>query len=136
MSRRSALRRPEHPLAGRSGRVKRARLNLYDALDGADAPCHWCERPLVWRVALDVRGTQADDLCVDHLDGDILNDDPLNLVPSCRGCNGNRDRYRTERQCEWCDGDFMPRRPESRFCSVSCSVQRQWAEGRGWSCKP
>lgn len=77
-----------HPLADTRGRVHLHRMVLWDKLDGKGAPCYWCQRDLVWRRS---RGG-ADTLNADHLDGDQQNNDPNNLVPSCRGCNGNRGR--------------------------------------------
>jgi hypothetical protein len=46
-------------------------------------PCHWCNRMLTWGV----------DLQVDHLDNDKLNNDPHNLLPSCRACNVARSDW-------------------------------------------
>lgn len=101
-----------HPLAGSSGKVRRARLVLFDALGGHGAPCHWCGRVLEWysgKAAL----TAPDSLCADHLDGNTQNDVPANLVPACRGCNTAR---------------AFP------SAGTTCSVQgcRRVAIARGW----
>lgn len=81
---------PSHPLAGKSGRVRRARLVLFEKLGGGDAGCHWCGVELVWRSRGD--GWAADALCTDHLNRDTQDDEPANLVPACRTCNANRHR--------------------------------------------
>ena len=93
---------PDHPLAagsrqrlhGRKMRVSYPRFVLWEKLEGESSVCHWCGRHLVWA---NKRGG-ADTLCVDHLDGDRRNDSSENLVPSCRGCNGNRGRRIYERE--------------------------------------
>lgn len=110
-----------HPLATKSHTVRVHRLVLWEKLDGQDAPCHWCQRPLVWRVS---QGGD-DTLVSDHLDGDILNNSPENLVPACRGCNGNRTQWKSPRPCEWCQELFLPARPESRHCSQSCAQRHR-----------
>lgn len=74
---------PDHPLADGRGTVLEHRLVLWNKLEGKDAPCHWCRKPLSWKKRT---------LCVDHLDEDITNNDPDNLVPACRPCNANRNR--------------------------------------------
>jgi hypothetical protein len=53
-------------------------------------PCHWCGTAVTWGV----------DLEADHVDYDRLNNDPVNLVPSCHGCNTRRaqDRVTSEQR--------------------------------------
>lgn len=75
-----------HPLTGSgelSGRAFEHRVVLWNTLgcNSLDCahPCHWCGKTLTWV-----------NLKADHLDGDRLNNDPANLVPSCNGCNIKR----------------------------------------------
>lgn len=77
---------PGHPLADRTGAVKYSRWVLYEKLDGQDAPCHFCRRPLVWITPI-----YGDRIVADHIDGNPLNSVPENLEPACRGCNANRE---------------------------------------------
>lgn len=74
-----------HPTAPSGGKVLVHRVVLHDALEGANAPCHWCSRPLRWDAPFG-----PDFLCVDHLDGVRTNNDVANLVPACRDCNTYR----------------------------------------------
>lgn len=72
-----------HPLASRVGHLKRARKVLYDAIGPGPHECHWnCGKLLEWGG--------HDGIYADHLDGDVSNDDPENLVPSCNPCNARR----------------------------------------------
>jgi hypothetical protein len=79
--------RPGHPLAQADRYVPEHRLVLWESLAGADAPCHWCAEPVSWALKWP-RDRWA--LVVDHLDGDKLNNDIGNLVPSCNPCNSTR----------------------------------------------
>lgn len=83
--------RPDHPLVGRTGKVRRARLVLFDKLEGRDAPCHWCGLPLRWCV-IKIKESPPDSLYADHLNRDTTDDRPENLVPACLPCNSNRHR--------------------------------------------
>ena len=69
-----------HPIATASGGLPEHRAVLYAKLNGQDAPCHWCERPLTWKVDLDT----------DHLNSVRDDNAPDNLVPSCAQCNSAR----------------------------------------------
>jgi len=74
-----------HPMAYRDGTVLEHVKVLYDKIGPGEHRCHWgCGRMLSWRGEIE--------LVVDHLDNDILNNDPDNLVPSCRGENWARGR--------------------------------------------
>jgi hypothetical protein len=81
---------PTHPLADSTGTVLRHRVVLYDALDGADADCHWCGKSVAWGI----------DLHVDHLDSNRANDERVNLVPSCPSCNSSRVKVRGSKLSE------------------------------------
>jgi hypothetical protein len=74
-----------HPTANRHGHVFDHRVVLYDAIGAGVHACHWCRVPVAWEVDQRDGGLE-----VDHLDGDKLNNDLSNLVPSCTGCNTSR----------------------------------------------
>lgn len=79
----------DHPLSGSQNKVYAHRVALLDSIGPGTHPCHWCQKPVTWD------GTWPQDLdalTVDHLDGDRLNNDPTNLVPSCNECNTQRRR--------------------------------------------
>lgn len=78
---------PGHPLARKRGDVLEHRRVLFDAIGAGEHPCHWCGTEVSWSESYpsSIRG-----LVVDHLDGDRLNNDLSNLVPSCAPCNGGR----------------------------------------------
>jgi len=111
---------PSHPLAGKNGKVAVSRLVLYDKLCGVAEPCHWCGCSLIWKT-----------LCADHLDSDGMNNAPENLVPSCRGCNANREdgtghgrQSADPRRCTHCGRPFVALRPHRHkqiYCSNRCS---------------
>lgn len=120
MSKRSHTYIPNHPLANPSGLVRRARYILYEELNGKNANCYWCDLELIW-----TKERITNQLCVDHLDGNIENDDPSNLVPSCRACNANREDgtghgRRELKPCKTCGKLFLPKRKSSIYCSVQC----------------
>lgn len=97
---------PGHPLAGATRKVRRARLVLFEKLNGENAPCHWCGAALRW-VVIQIKVSPPDSLYADHLNGDTTDDRPENLVPSCLPCNANRHRpgWARGRTCseEGCD---------------------------------
>lgn len=69
----------DHPLAIADGTVFEHRKVLYDKIGPGPHMCHWrCGRMLSWD------GGPQLGICVDHLDNNRLNNDPENLVPSCR----------------------------------------------------
>ena len=138
-------RAPTHPLAPPSGMVAECRMILYDKLGPGPHPCHWCGALLQWRPG---QGLVPDALLADHLDWDIHNNDPANLVPSCNSCNAHRTRgggralirddepvvvnangSRTRAHevfCHICGVAFLARVAElrkgkGRFCSRSCA---------------
>ena len=73
----------DHPVAKAHGAAAEHRVVLYDEIGPGPHVCHWgCGKLLEWGGRA---GIQAD-----HLDGDKLNNDLTNLVPSCGPCNIKR----------------------------------------------
>jgi hypothetical protein len=60
---------------------------LYEKYGPGKHPCHWCGTTLKW-----ARGNRSGVILADHLDGDVRNNAPDNLVVSCNGCNTIRGR--------------------------------------------
>jgi hypothetical protein len=77
-------RNPDHPLAMANGCVYVHRAVLYAAIGDSTHRCHWCEIEVRWC------GETPHELVPDHLDDDRTNNNPANLVPSCRQCNTRR----------------------------------------------
>ena len=71
--------------SGISGKVFEHRKALWEKLGCQSLncvhECHWCGASLSW-----------DSIHSDHLNGDKLDNDPENLVPSCMSCNMRRGR--------------------------------------------
>lgn len=78
------VRHPGHPIADTRGDGYVHRMVLFDEIGYGPHWCHWCQQHIQWR----------DQLEGDHLDHDRLNNDPANLVPSCKGCNRSRSNRR------------------------------------------
>ncbi len=132
---------PDHPLATVRGVVRLHRAVLYEKIGPGTHPCHWCGKALRWVTQLEGKSTPPDAILGDHLDGDIQNNSPKNLVPSCNGCNSLRrrgwriqdgelflvdergDRVRAvEVECAYCRAKFLARpRKARKFCGKSCS---------------
>lgn len=75
-------RETEHDLA-LFGELSVHRRVLYEKIGKGPHLCHWgCGRILEWGG---VTGIVSD-----HLDGNVLNNNPENLVPSCTSCNMRR----------------------------------------------
>ncbi|MER9768914.1 HNH endonuclease [Mesorhizobium sp. M0189] len=72
-----------HPMK-KSGRVAVHRKVLYDEIGPGPHRCRWCGHKVTWG------GTRIGSLVVDHVDGDKLNNEIDNLVPSCTPCNTAR----------------------------------------------
>lgn len=83
------IKRPNHPLAFKNGRVFVHRATLYDAIPQDVHNCHWCKRQVTWYKSHP--GCEYA-LVVDHLDQNRQNNDLSNLVPSCNSCNSKRTR--------------------------------------------
>lgn len=145
---------PGHPLAPSSGIVVLSRVVLYDKIGPGEHPCHWCKKPVRWIVG-GGPGTPSS-LLADHLDWDIQNNSPDNLVPSCHLCNSHRAKSRKggligseeltvmwggtrtraiERHCNNCGTAFLVPPAElksgrGRFCSRSCARRTPRQQGR------
>lgn len=138
---------PDHPLAGRTGYISRARAVLYEKIGPGKHSCHWCDAPIEWMKGK--RGGMKGAVIADHVDRDIMNDAPDNLVASCHTCNATRNRedliesdehwivngdHRTraeKRTCHTCGAEFLycpskagrgPRR--GLYCSRECMYKR------------
>lgn len=140
--------RPDHPLAPASGLIALHRIVLYDKIGAGSHPCHWCGKKLEWG-----NGRKPHLIVVDHVDHDKENNDPANLVPSCRACNAHRTKAGTRalisdddpapiltlsngsrtrgmwRQCVNCGVWFIAvpahvRKGQARFCSRACIYRR------------
>lgn len=81
-----------HPLANKRGLVLEHRAVLFDGIGPRRHRCHWCGGWLAWKPS---ERDSAMETHVDHLDDDRLNNDPANLVPSCRSCNTKRSVAKT-----------------------------------------
>lgn len=79
--------RPSHPLARAQGKVFEHRVVLFERIGPGSHLCHWCGRRLDWEPTDESSAL----LVADHLDGDGLNNQPTNLVPSCIPCNATRE---------------------------------------------
>lgn len=75
---------PSHPLADAKGRLGLHRESLHTKIGAGAHPCNWCATILWWGVDLDV----------DHLDWDVTNNAPENLVAACHSCNSARQQRR------------------------------------------
>lgn len=112
-----------HPLANSIGEIRKSRYVLYEKLEGIPGNCHWCKSPLTWKT-----------VCADHLDSNIMNDVPENLVASCRACNANREDgtgygRRTQVACKKCGSGFLPRSRSTKYCSLICCSQDRQKRG-------
>jgi hypothetical protein len=115
---------PDHPLADSTGCVRIHRAVLYDRIGPGEHRCHWCPRFVRWD------GSGIGRLVADHVDKDRWNNDPGNLVPSCRSCNTERAKNpnfpdRCINGHEWTDENTYIR-PDGggRMCRT-CSAERE-----------
>lgn len=72
----------------RGGQVLEHRKALYDEIGPGPHECHWNGVSGCGKISLEWGGRSG--IQADHLNGDKLNNDPENLVPSCIGCNIRR----------------------------------------------
>lgn len=70
---------PEHTLAMATGYVFEHRAVLYAALGDRPMACELCGVSLNWKSCR-----------VDHIDGEVRNNAPSNLRPTCNTCNTHR----------------------------------------------
>lgn len=75
----------DHPLVNSNGGVSEARAALYDQIGPGPHECHWNYFSHCGEIDLEWGG--VDGIQADHLDGDRLNNDYNNIVPSCLSCN-------------------------------------------------
>jgi len=85
-SRYRSTHQPQHPLAGKSGRIYVHRKVLFDLIGPGTHACHWCHKPVTWLMPIG----DPSNLQVDHLNGVRDDNRPENLVPSCPSCNATR----------------------------------------------
>lgn len=84
---RKGIRVPGHPLASpKDGRMLEYRYILYEKIGPGTHKCNWCPNTVEW-IARSGPGSSLGELVVDHLDGDMHNNSPDNLVVSCNNCN-------------------------------------------------
>ncbi len=75
--------RKGHPIASKNGVVAVHRLVVWYKYDGEDTICyHGCGTALYWFTE-----DRRSKVYVDHLDGNVLNNDEGNVVASCQRCN-------------------------------------------------
>lgn len=80
-------KRAGHPVAMSDGSVYVHRAVLYDKIGPGPHPCHWCGETVTW-------GAQGQyGLSVAHLDDDVTNNEPGNLVPVCYRCRHGRGEH-------------------------------------------
>ena len=77
---------PGHVLSVR-GWAYEHRLVLLEKIGPGEHPCHWCRVSVSWDESYP---KSASALVADHIDGNKLNNDRDNLVPSCQPCNSRR----------------------------------------------
>lgn len=140
------LRMPDHPIAPPSGLIALCRVVLYEKIGPGPHPCEWCGLAIRWTPGK--RPTRGS-IVADHLDWNVHNNVPENLVASCLVCNSHRvrdhdrrlirsdevflidargERHRAmEQACEECAAPFLARLTwvkagrNPRFCSLPCA---------------
>lgn len=134
-----AYAQPGHPLTTRGHSIGEHRLVLWDKIGPGTHPCFYCGTPVTWSPG---KRTRKGALVVEHLDYNIRNNNPDNLVPSCHPCNSDRRRKKRhiadgelfviksagrrlraiETRCEECDVTIVDARSQRRrFCNRICS---------------
>lgn len=118
---RPIIYRHGHQLANEKGAVRESRFVLFEKLNGSAGKCHWCSIALTWKT-----------LCADHLDSNVQNNVPKNLVGSCRGCNANREdgtghgRLKPKK-CPECEILFIAKSHHNIqiYCSEKCAQKNR-----------
>lgn len=146
-----------HPIAPDSGVVAVARLVLWNKIGPGPHPCNWCGMEVNWTPG---NAYAPNTLIADHVDWDVTNDDPSNLVPSCNPCNAHRRSKDNgaggrigadeptilmngkltraiERSCEHCGSPFLAlpakvKQGRGRFCSRSCARSKPHVDPPRW----
>jgi len=114
---------------GSAKTVSLGRKVLYDKLGDGPHPCHWCGKALNWGDPYETK------LYADHVNWDVEDNAPDNLVPACVGCNAARRRpdglrsitrvsSRTvlirvpvyDKECLHCGKAFQSRNAAARYC--------------------
>jgi hypothetical protein len=114
------IRVPGHPLETACGLVGEHRVVLYDAIGPGPHPCHWCGQPVDW--VSDGVGVPRGSLVTDHVDNNVRNNDPSNLVPSCGPCNGVRSRKILEGEVVFVRSNGTSVRGVEKTCLVCSKV--------------
>lgn len=86
----------DHPLA-RRGQIEEHRKVLYDEIGPGPHECYWNSVSGCGKTQLEWNGRAG--IHVDHLDANKQNNDPANLVPSCR--TDNRRRAAAGNPIDW-----------------------------------
>lgn len=138
------VKRKFHPISPPCGVMPLHRLILFDRIGPGSHPCHHCGETVEWRIGVH---TQRGALIAEHLDGNHLNNDPANIVPSCQRCNtlknnralkdseqfvmvSGKKRRAEERSCRTCGKSFLItlsnlRDPkQGQYCSRRCMYDR------------
>lgn len=110
-----------HPLADSHHKVLAHRKILFDKIGPGEHPCHWCGKLLEWGGRYGI--------CGDHVDNDLTNNDPDNLVPSCLSCNSKRQVHARVPLTECVHGhaftdDNVYRDPRGRRHCKKCRSRR------------
>lgn len=79
-----------HPLSDKRGRVLEHRKIMFDIFGWGPHPCFYCHTFLPFRTGRKRKGLLG--IEIDHLDGDRANNDPLNMVFTCTGCNTRKSQ--------------------------------------------
>jgi len=106
-------------------RILEHRAVLLAVIGPGEHPCFWCGATVSW----DADRRDPRKLVVDHFDGDRLNNDPANLLPSCSACNARRSARGRPRRPVCAKGHPMEGKnlyvsPEGRRHCRACARDR------------